>query len=63
MVMDKDVPYIVHEGDIKTDTQFLREIKGKNPDEYLSAIDELVTATMMYNPSLYRAFMRKLTNK
>ena len=48
---------------IKADTQFLREIKGKNPDEYLPAIDELVTATMVYNPSLYRAFMRKLTNK
>lgn len=48
---------------IKADTQFLREIQGKNPNEYLPAIDELVTATMVYNPILYKAFMRKLTNK
>lgn len=48
---------------IKADTQFLREIKGKNPNEYLPAVDELVTATMVYNPILYKAFMRKLTNQ
>lgn len=46
---------------IKADTQFLREIQGKSPNEYLPAIDELVTATMVYNPRLYRAFIRKLT--
>lgn len=51
-----------YSGDIKADTQFLREVKGKNPSEYLPAIDELVTATMVYNPRLYRAFIRKLTN-
>lgn len=46
---------------IKADTQFLREIQGKAPNEYLPAIDELVTAIMVYNPRLYRAFIRKLT--
>lgn len=46
---------------IKADTQFLREIQGKSPSEYLPAVDELVTAIMVYNPRLYRAFIRKLT--
>ena len=47
--------------DIKADTQFIREIKGKSPSEYLPAVDELVTAVMVYNPRLYKAFIRKLT--
>lgn len=46
---------------IKADTQFLREIQGKAPNEYLPAVDELVTAIMVYNPRLYKAFIRKLT--
>lgn len=50
-----------YSGDIKADTQFMREIKGKSPSEYLPAVDELVTAVMVYNPRLYRAFIRKLT--
>lgn len=48
--------------DIKVDTQFLRKIQGKSPNEYLPAVDELVTAIMVYNPRLYKAFIRKLTD-
>lgn len=62
----KDLPQLRYDagysGDnIKADTQFMREIKGKNPSEYLPAVDELVTAIMVYNPRLYKAFIRKLT--
>lgn len=62
----KDLPHprfdAGYSGDnIKADTQFMREIKGKNPSEYLPAVDELVTAIMVYNPRLYKAFIRKLT--
>jgi len=45
------------------DSEFLREIEGMNPQEVFLLLDELVTATMVYNPRLYRAFMRKLTTK
>ena len=45
------------------DSEFLREVEGMNPQKFFSLVDELVTATMVYNPRLYRAFMRKLTNK
>ena len=45
------------------DSEFLREVEGMNPQKIFSLVDELVTATMVYNPRLYRAFMRKLTNK
>lgn len=64
---EKDLPqpmqprFSGYSGDIKADTQFMREIKGKNPEEYLPAVDELVTAIMVYNPRLYKAFIRKLT--
>ena len=45
------------------DSEFLRGIEGMNPQKIFPLVDELVTATMVYNPRLYRAFMRKLTNK
>lgn len=57
--MDKDVPYIVHEGDMARMERSNRRLWII----VLVLIDELVTATMVYNPKLYRAFMRKLTNK
>lgn len=63
---EKDLPQLRYDAgysgdDIKADTQFMREIKGKSPSEYLPAVDELVTAVMVYNPRLYKAFIRKLT--
>jgi len=43
------------------DSEFLRGIEGMSPQEIFPLVDELVTATMVYNPRLYRAFIRKLT--
>lgn len=41
-------------------SQFLKAIAGKNPDEIWLLIDDLMTALQVLNPKLYQSFLDKL---
>ena len=44
------------------DSEFLSEINGRNLDEIIPLLDELITAIQVVNPRLYASFMRKLVD-
>jgi len=46
--------------DFPGDTDFSRAVDGKDPDKVWPVIDELMTATYVYNRPLYDATMRRL---
>ena len=46
--------------DYSGDTDFSRAIDGKDPDKVWPVMDELMTATYVYNKPLYDATMRRL---
>lgn len=47
--------------DYDSDTEFARLIKGKNPDDVWSVIDELMTTLDAVHPRLYDAVIRELS--
>ena len=42
------------------DTEFLKALQGKNPDEMWLLMDELMQAVLVTNPRLYQSVMRKI---
>ena len=44
------------------DSEFLSEIEGRDLDEIIPLLDELITAVQVVNPRLYASFMRKLVD-
>ena len=46
----------------ESDSEFSQKIYGKNTDEILSIIDELMTTLQVINPRLYAGVMRKLAD-
>ena len=41
-------------------SDFLQNIKGKDPEKVFGLIDELVSTVEIFDPRLYAAFMRKV---
>lgn len=46
--------------DYQSDTEFGQAVNGRDPAEVWPVIDELMTATYVYNKPLYDATLRKL---
>ena len=47
--------------DAPGDSEFLRTVNGRDQDEVMAMVDELVSTIQVIQPRLYEAFMRKIS--